>query len=276
MADRYWVGGSGTWNTTNTANWSTSSGGPGGAAVPTSADNVYFDSASATTSQTISFSTSIRCLNLDFTGFVGRTSGSLTSLQIYGNLTLSATATYYGTSGSLYFYATSGTYTITTNGRFLFENGSSSIRNVTFGQTSGSTATWDLVGDLTEFNQLTFNSGTFNSNNYTITGQFGTFSNTQGYIYSNTSAAKTINLGSSVVTLGYGISLTGSNLTFNAGTSTIEIAGGGAIGATILNAPGISFYNLNLIGYLNATYYGYAGQNLSVRTEERRVGKECI
>jgi len=135
MADRYWVGGSGTWNTTNTANWSTSSGGPGGAAVPTSADNVYFDSASATTSQTISFSTSIRCLNLDFTGFVGRTSGSLTSLQIYGNLTLSATATYYGTSGSLYFYDTSGTYTITTNVHFLFENGPSSIRHVPFGQT---------------------------------------------------------------------------------------------------------------------------------------------
>jgi hypothetical protein len=35
MADRYWVGGTGTWSSTNTANWSTSSGGAGGASVPT-------------------------------------------------------------------------------------------------------------------------------------------------------------------------------------------------------------------------------------------------
>ena len=43
MADRYWVGGSGTWSSLNTSNWSTSSGGAGGASVPTAADNVFFD-----------------------------------------------------------------------------------------------------------------------------------------------------------------------------------------------------------------------------------------
>lgn len=46
MADRYWVGGSGTWNSTNTANWSSTSGGSGGASVPTAGDNVYFDDSS--------------------------------------------------------------------------------------------------------------------------------------------------------------------------------------------------------------------------------------
>lgn len=30
MANRYWVGGSGTWNASNTTNWSTASGGAGG------------------------------------------------------------------------------------------------------------------------------------------------------------------------------------------------------------------------------------------------------
>lgn len=41
-ADRYWVSSSnGNWN--NTSNWSTSSGGSGGASVPTLADNIYFD-----------------------------------------------------------------------------------------------------------------------------------------------------------------------------------------------------------------------------------------
>lgn len=42
MANRYWVnGGSGLWNNTN--NWSATSGGPSGASVPTSADDVFFD-----------------------------------------------------------------------------------------------------------------------------------------------------------------------------------------------------------------------------------------
>ena len=43
MANRYWVLGSGTWDTTTTTNWSTTSGGLGGASAPTSADDVIFD-----------------------------------------------------------------------------------------------------------------------------------------------------------------------------------------------------------------------------------------
>ena len=48
MADRYWVGGTGTWSSTNTANWSASSGGASGASVPTAADDVFFDANSNT------------------------------------------------------------------------------------------------------------------------------------------------------------------------------------------------------------------------------------
>ena len=40
-SSRYWVNGSGSWN--NSSNWSYSSGGQGGAAVPTIHDNVFFD-----------------------------------------------------------------------------------------------------------------------------------------------------------------------------------------------------------------------------------------
>jgi hypothetical protein len=46
LADRYWVGGTGTWSSSNTTNWSASSGGAGGASVPTAADNVFFDAGS--------------------------------------------------------------------------------------------------------------------------------------------------------------------------------------------------------------------------------------
>lgn len=48
MADRFWVGGTGTWDSTSTANWSASSGGAPGASAPTSADNVFFDDNSGT------------------------------------------------------------------------------------------------------------------------------------------------------------------------------------------------------------------------------------
>jgi hypothetical protein len=40
MADRYWVGGTGTWDGTSTANWAASSGGGSGASVPTDRKSV--------------------------------------------------------------------------------------------------------------------------------------------------------------------------------------------------------------------------------------------
>jgi len=43
MANRYWVGGSGTWDASSTTNWATTSGGSSGASAPTSVDTVYFD-----------------------------------------------------------------------------------------------------------------------------------------------------------------------------------------------------------------------------------------
>lgn len=80
MADRYWVGGTATWDSTTTANWSATSGGAGGASVPTSADNVFFDANSGTVTVTVpqlSGSGGVLitgapiCANLNFTGFTG-------------------------------------------------------------------------------------------------------------------------------------------------------------------------------------------------------------
>ena len=53
MPNRYWVGGTGTWDGANTANWSATSGGTGGASIPTSADDVYLDSNSGTGTVTV-------------------------------------------------------------------------------------------------------------------------------------------------------------------------------------------------------------------------------
>lgn len=46
MANRFWVGGTGNWNNSNTASWSTSTGGAGGASIPGTGDVAIFDGAS--------------------------------------------------------------------------------------------------------------------------------------------------------------------------------------------------------------------------------------
>lgn len=48
MATRFWVGGTGTWSASNTANWAATTGGAGGASVPGAADTVTFDANSGT------------------------------------------------------------------------------------------------------------------------------------------------------------------------------------------------------------------------------------
>ena len=111
MANRYWRGGTGTWSTTSTTNWSTTSGGPGGASVPTAADAVIFDQAAT---YTVTLTGALNCLSLTISnGTVTTTStGSITCA---GNLTLIAGTVWNGT-GTLQF---TNTCTITTNGTVI-------------------------------------------------------------------------------------------------------------------------------------------------------------
>lgn len=84
MASYFWVGGTGTWDNSSTANWSASSGGAAGAGPPTSSDSVTFDSSSGT--GTCTTGTGATCAALTFnTSTVGLTLGA--------NLTATGTAT---------------------------------------------------------------------------------------------------------------------------------------------------------------------------------------
>jgi hypothetical protein len=62
MATRYWVGGTGNW--TDTARWSTSSGGSGGASVPGSGDDVVFDANSGAGTTTVNSAITIASLSI--------------------------------------------------------------------------------------------------------------------------------------------------------------------------------------------------------------------
>ena len=110
MADRYWVGGAGNWNSTAASKWSLTSGGAGGEAIPTASDDVFFDAASGAVTVTAT-SSSNACLNLNFTGFTGTFGGSQ-AIAVSGNLTYVSGMTLTHT-GTITFKATSGTKVIT-------------------------------------------------------------------------------------------------------------------------------------------------------------------
>lgn len=59
MAARFWVGGAGTWDATDTTHWASVTNGAGGQTVPTSADTVTFDASSGTGTITINGNHSI-------------------------------------------------------------------------------------------------------------------------------------------------------------------------------------------------------------------------
>jgi len=83
MADRYWIGGSGTWNTSTTTRWSATSGGAGGASAPTSADDVFFPSGG-----TVTLSGGV-CRNMTVTS--STTFSGTGALTVYGSMSLSST-----------------------------------------------------------------------------------------------------------------------------------------------------------------------------------------
>lgn len=69
MADRYWVGGNGTWNTTSTTNWSATSGGAAGASAPTASDTAIFDANSG--SAVVTLGENVTAFGLTYNAFVG-------------------------------------------------------------------------------------------------------------------------------------------------------------------------------------------------------------
>ncbi len=222
MAARYWVGGTASWDATAGTKWALTSGGAGGQAVPTSADDVFFDAASGAVTCTLaSGNTGSKALN--FTGFTGTFTGSL-NFQIFGSLTISSGMTYTHT-GTMNFNATA---TITTAGKTLGP--------VTVG---GSGITVDLGDALTSSGAITLTQGTFTTNNFNVTATSLSSSN------SNT---RTINLGSSTVTLSSTSAVvftTNTNLTFNAGTSTIICTANATLQAGTTSGQGVTFYNVS-------------------------------
>jgi len=119
--DFYWVGGTGNYN--DPAKWSLTSGGAGGAGVPTAIDNVYFDANSfSAPGQVLTIigdaSSNARANNMDWTGvnYNPTIAGAAAqNLRIHGSLILvpGITVTF---AGKIYFEATETGQVVTTAG----------------------------------------------------------------------------------------------------------------------------------------------------------------
>jgi hypothetical protein len=100
--DRYWVGGSGQWS--NTAHWSTTSGGSGGASLPDSQTSCFFDANSFSgASQTVALDTDGVCWNVNWTGATHNPTFNFgtSTLTVGGVLTQIAAMSFGGSTGSV-------------------------------------------------------------------------------------------------------------------------------------------------------------------------------
>ena len=159
MADRYWVGGTAFWDGSAGTKWSTTSGGSGGASVPTSFDDVFFTNLSTGTCTIDAGNTGAKSIN--FTGFAGTLAGS-NPIGVSGSVTLVAgmTFSYTGTISIL------ATGTIITAGKSLggLTISGTSI-TVTLTSNTTVTGTTTLTRGTLALAGFTLNTGILSSNN---------------------------------------------------------------------------------------------------------------
>lgn len=207
MANRYWVGGSASWDATAGSKWALTSGGAGGQAVPTAADDVFFDAASGAV--TITQSGARVCKSLNNTGFTGTFAGS-GGLTISGDITLGSGATYTNTSS----ITVNAASTVNFNGKTW---GGGFVINAPG-------ATVSLSGAISVGGSVNLSAGTLTTNNNDIVSTAGSFLSTG-------SSIRVFNGGSSNVSIDLGVlTLTGSNFTNNDSGVTWSF---GAISTTI-------------------------------------------
>lgn len=232
MASRYWVGGSATWDGTAGTKWATTSGGAGGAAVPTAADDVFFDAASGVV--TVSVAAATVALSINCTGFTGTLSGAGT-VTVSGSVTIVAGMT------------VSGVFNWVINGTGTFTSGGKSFSSFTV---SGSGITVTLGSALSLSGTLTITQGTLNTSasNYSIT------CDRMNSINSN---VRGLTLNASTVTCTgttqpWYISASGT-FTLSAGTSTINITG---IQTTDFLGGGQTYNNVTFTNTNSSQIYG--------------------
>jgi hypothetical protein len=162
LASRFWVGGTGTWDASDTTHWASSSGGAGGASVPGTGDTVTLNSSSGGGTVTVNTTVAVTSITMDsFAGTVDFATNN-NNVTLSGNNVLAFSA---AGSATQTLNMGDGTWTI---------SGTTSSAVVVF-STAGSgltlntnSSTVDFTGTGGAARRIQFGSKTFN--NWTFTG----------------------------------------------------------------------------------------------------------
>jgi hypothetical protein len=173
---KFWVGGSGTWDTSDKTHWADSSGGAGGADVPTREDTVYFDVNSFTSgSKAVTVGMDVSCYGIDSTGALASATVLSSSRKIKCHSTLKIVNGFYILT-TLELYAPGGSFEF-----WLGAYGS------TINQVSGS---WSLSND-SQFQYYVLTGGDLDFNGFDITCR---------YFFTSSSADRKSITGTSTIT----------------------------------------------------------------------------
>ena len=310
MANRYWVGGTGSWSGGAGLNWSTTSGGIGGAAVPTTTDTVFFDANSGANTVTIASGYNPTISTLTMTGFTGTLAFGSQFISCGGNATTVFTgASTYSVTGTplikFTYSGSTGTRTITPN-TGITEANSISI-SVTAGSDAVSIASSNVIKNL-DFTGYTGQLGTPSLNrviygNLTLgTGMTFASTATGGFTFSSTTAQQNITSngvtiygtitcnGTQTVQLQDALSLsTATSLTFTLTSGTLDLNNKtltcGVVSSTNSNTRAILFGTGNITltssattiwNFVTATNFTYTGTPTVNATYSGATGTRII
>lgn len=245
--DMYWIGATGNWN--DPSLWSYASGDVPAGCIPGPNNNVFFDGNSGFFTDTVFVLKNGYCNTMDWTGVANNpvlfSNDSIPKIQLQGDIILAGNLTADFT-GIYEFNSDKVNNTINLQGIIL--NGESAF----FG-----TGKWTLQNNFNSTQNIRFNQGTFNTNNFDLT--------LMGFI-ANSDSTRSINLTSSYIKV-FGLSSTfpaatilrgtdstwvinNSNLTFDAGTSVVEFNSPSNLSSSFYG--GNEIYNAFIINCISA------------------------
>ncbi len=240
-ASLFWVGGTGMWN--DPAHWSLTSGGLGGACVPTANDDVFFDANSfpGPGAMVMINADNVYCRSMNWTGATGNPEflGSMEkNLHVFGSLTL-ISGMQFKLEGDLFFESSQAGNTITSAGKTFNQD-------VTFNG-SGS---WLLTDSMTVVRDLFLLQGSLNTNSQQVTLQrFESLTISSRNLKLENSYVKLRSVDFQYLTW----RAESENFQFDAGNSTIEFFWYGDMVKN--NTPSLT-YNRVIFNYPGSIYSG--------------------
>jgi hypothetical protein len=222
--------------------WSTTSGGSGGASVPTSSDNVFFDQSGTYTVTVDAYPAT--CANLNVTASNYTFAQGAGFVRAYGNVFFASNTTF--NPNAFQMVGNTGTYTLTTNGTIL--------KNVYFGISSGGIYS---MQDALSCNSILSLYGPLNTNGYNLTAVSISPSGTGRIINMSTSQITLSGGGNSALRI---LGLTwspGANITFTSNTgNSLFLLGLSYPPVTFTGAGTVTINNSNTFANFSCTYVG--------------------